>query len=347
MTASEMPYVFADAQTKHDPKFFLASGIISENEEVPARAEILAKGAEKAGLTRVAPEDYGLGVISRCHTPEYLQFLKNIYTRWSRKPGAPKEVIPNIHPQRRDFGYPAAADGQVGYHTADTSAPIGAHTWESAYWSAQAAAHAAELVSGGADSAYALCRPPGHHAMRDIAGGFCYLNNSGIAAEELRQRHERVAILDIDVHHGNGTQDIFYERPDVLTVSLHVDPVRFYPFFWGHADERGDGAGQGYNLNIPLRRRTADDDYLTALDQALERIDAFAPGALVLALGLDSFEGDPFEGLSISTPGFARIADAISTRGYPTVIVQEGGYICPELGDNLTSFLTGFTNARD
>ncbi len=346
MTVSEMRYVFADAQTKHHPKFFLASGVISESEEVPARASILTKGAEQAGLKRVEPTDHGLGVISRCHTPEYVQFLKHIYARWSRKPGAPEEVIPNIHPQRRDFGYPAAADGQVGYHTADTSSPIGKHTWESAYWSAQTAAHAADLVLKGGDSVYALCRPPGHHAMREIAGGFCYLNNAGVAAEVLRQDHERVAILDVDVHHGNGTQDVFYERPDVLTVSLHVDPVRFYPFFWGHADERGDGPGQGYNLNIPLPRRTADDAYLAALDQALMRIDAFAPGALVVALGLDSFEGDPFEGFSITTPGFARIAGAIAGLGLPTVIVQEGGYICPELGDNLTSFLTGFTAGR-
>jgi len=346
MTDETMQYVFADAQLRHDPKFFLASGVISENEEIPARADILAKGAEQAGLTRVSPEDQGLGVISHCHTPEYLQFLKNIYRRWSRKPGAPKEVIPNIHPQRRDFGYPAAADGQVGYHTADTSAPIWEHTWESAYWSAQTAAHAALLVNGGADSTYALCRPPGHHAMRDIAGGFCYLNNAGVAAEVLRQQNERVAILDIDVHHGNGTQDIFYERSDVLTVSLHADPVRFYPFFWGHADERGEGPGQGYNLNLPLARRTPDTEYLQALDQALDRIKAFAPGALVLALGLDSFEGDPFQGLGISTAGFARIASAVARLGLPTVLVQEGGYICPELGDNLTSFLTGFQNER-
>lgn len=346
MTNENMKYVFADAQSLHDPKFFLASGRMAQNEEVPARAGILSAGAERAGLTRMTPEDLGLGAIARCHTPEYLQFLKNIYARWSRRPDAPAEVIPNIHPQRRDFGYPASADGQVGYHTVDSSAPIGEHTWESAYWSAQTAAHAAMLVCNGDDSAYALCRPPGHHAGRDIAGGFCYLNNAGVAAEVLRQKHERVAILDIDVHHGNGTQDVFYQRSDVLTISLHADPVRFYPFFWGHASERGEGPGQGYNLNLPLPRRTPDTEYLKALDQALLRIDGFAPDALVVAVGLDAYEGDPFQGLGISTPGFGKIAGAIAQLGLPTVLVQEGGYICPELGDNLTSFLTGFQNGR-
>ncbi|MBN9252701.1 MAG: histone deacetylase family protein, partial [Mesorhizobium sp.] len=142
--------------------------------------------------------------------------------------------------------------------------------------------------------------------------------------------------------HGNGTQGIFYARPDVLTVSLHADPVRFYPFFWGYADERGEGPGLGYNLNLPLPRKSGDAVFLQALDAAFQRIRAFAPEALVVALGLDAFEGDPFGGLSVSTPGFARIGEAIAGLGLPTVIVQEGGYLCDALGDNLTAFLTGF-----
>ena len=152
----------------------------------------------------------------------------------------------------------------------------------------------------------------------------------------------RVAILDVDLHHGNGTQGIFYARPDVLTVSLHADPVRFYPFFWGHADERGEGAGLGYNLNLPLPRKSGDEAFLEALDAGIRRIRSFAPEALVVALGLDAFEGDPFGGLSVTTAGFARIAEAIAALGLPTVIVQEGGYLCDALGDNLTAFLTGY-----
>lgn len=194
----------------------------------------------------------------------------------------------------------------------------------------------------GERAAYALCRPPGHHAFADVAGGFCFVNNSAVAAQRFLSNAARVVILDVDLHHGNGTQGIFYQRADVLTVSIHADPVRFYPFFWGHADERGEGAGLGYNFNLPLERKSGDGEFLAALDVAFRRIRAYAPDALVVALGLDAFEGDPFGGLSVSTPGFARIGEAISSLGIPTAIVQEGGYLCDALSDNLTAFLTGF-----
>ena len=185
---------------------------------------------------------------------------------------------------------------------ADTACPISGETWGSALWSAWSAVEAAEAVMAGAPAAYALCRPPGHHAFVDVAGGFCFINNSAVAAQALRKQAARVAILDVDLHHGNGTQGIFYARPDVLTVSLHADPVRFYPFFWGHADERGEGPGLGYNLNLPLPRKSGDAAFLEALATAFWRIRAFAPEALVVALGLDAFEGDPFGGLSVTTP---------------------------------------------
>jgi acetoin utilization deacetylase AcuC-like enzyme len=149
--------------------------------------------------------------------------------------------------------------------------------------------------------------------------------------------------LDVDVHHGNGTQEIFYERKDVLTVSIHADPVRFYPFFWGYAAERGNGDGEGFNLNLPLARGTADDDYLLTLDKAIGAISEFSPGALVVALGLDAYEGDPLRGLAITTAGFSRIAERIAALRLPTVLVQEGGYLSDELGDNLSSFLQGLS----
>ncbi|MBX3577424.1 MAG: histone deacetylase family protein [Rhizobiaceae bacterium] len=333
---------FADEQRKHDPKAFLSSGAPKPNPEQPARVDRLLAGARTAGCEVVRPREQGLGPVSAVHTPEYLEFLERIFERWQRIEGASAEVIPNIHPLARDGTYPASAVGQAGYHMADTSCPISAETWDSALWSAWTAASAADDVQAGAPSAYALCRPPGHHAFADVAGGFCYINNSAVAAQRLRSNAARVAILDVDLHHGNGTQGIFYRRDDVLTVSIHADPVRFYPFFWGHADERGEGPGLGYNLNLPLARRTADAGFLEALDTALRRIRAFAPEALVVALGLDTFEGDPFGGLSVTTPGFARIGEAIGTLALPTVIVQEGGYLCDALGDNLAAFLTGF-----
>jgi acetoin utilization deacetylase AcuC-like enzyme len=339
-----MKYLFADAQSKHDPSHFLSSGAQQDNPEVPERVKRLVAGAEAAGLERMAPGDHGLGPIAAVHTPEYLRFLKNIYKRWQRIPDASPEVVPNIHPDRRDFSYPASAVGQAGYHMADTACPIGADTWESAYWSAQSAIHAARLVIDGEPAAYALSRPPGHHAFADIAGGFCFLNNSAIAAQCLRQAYERVAIVDVDLHHGNGTQGIFYQRDDVLTVSLHADPVRFYPFFWGHASERGEGRGLGYNYNLPLPRGSKDDVFLDTLASGMEQVRAFAPGALVIALGLDASEFDPFGGLAVSTPGFARIGQSLAGLRLPTVVVQEGGYLCDALGDNLRSFFDGFGN---
>ncbi|RUX03842.1 MULTISPECIES: histone deacetylase family protein [unclassified Mesorhizobium] len=337
-----MKAFYAQEQKRHDPKAFLSSGAAQPNPEKPERVERLLAGARSAGCTIERPGNHGLGPVSAVHTPEYLDFLEHIFERWQRIDGASAEVIPNIHPIARNGSYPASAVGQAGYHMADTACPISGETWQSALWSAWSAVEAAETVMAGASGAYALCRPPGHHAFADVAGGFCFINNSAVAAQVLRRQAARVAILDVDLHHGNGTQGIFYARSDVLTVSLHADPVRFYPFFWGHADERGEGPGLGYNFNLPLPRKSADAAFLEALGVAFQRIRAFSPDALVVAFGLDAFEGDPFGGLSVTTPGFSRIGEAIAGLDLPTVIVQEGGYLCDELGDNLTAFLTGF-----
>jgi acetoin utilization deacetylase AcuC-like enzyme len=337
-----MKAVFHPGQRAHDPKHFLSSGAQQPNPEQPARIDALLGAAQQAGLEVTAPADHGLSPIAAVHTPEYLRFLQTIYERWQRIPEASAEVIPNIHPDRRGVGYPKSAVGQAGYHQADTACPISAETWESAYWSAQSAVNAAELVLGGAPAAYALCRPPGHHAFADMAGGFCFLNNSAIAAETCIRAERRVAVLDVDLHHGNGTQGIFYRRGDVLTVSIHAHPERYYPFFWGYSQERGEGPGLGVNLNLPIPRGTGDDGFLDGMVLGLERIRSFAPDVLVVALGLDAFEGDPFGGLAVTTPGFGRIAEAVAKLELPSIIVQEGGYLCPELGDNLEAFLGGF-----
>lgn len=337
-----MKAIFDERQWAHDPKHFMANGRLSANPEQPQRIEELSRGARAAGCDFRAPADHGVGPIAEIHSPEYLSFLETIHDRWLRTEGASEEVVPNIHPDRRTASYPSSAAGQAGFHQADTSCPIAAGTWQSAYWSAQSALSAVDTVLGGEPQAYALCRPPGHHAFGDLAGGFCFLNNSAIAAQALLRAGRRPAILDVDVHHGNGTQGIFYHRRDVLTVSIHADPARFYPFYWGHAAERGEGEGMGYNLNLPLPRGTGDADYLAALDAALARIRSFGADVLVLALGLDAHENDPFHGFKVTTPGFARIASAIAGLDLPAVIVQEGGYLSSDLGDNLTSFLNGY-----
>jgi acetoin utilization deacetylase AcuC-like enzyme len=334
--------VYDDRQRRHDPQMFLSSGAPQPCPEKPARIDALIGAVRALGGPVVTPPDAGLAPIAAIHPDRYLTFLKNIFTRWSRIDGASPEVIPNIHPANRTDGYPKSAVGQAGFHMTDTSCPISVDTWEASYWSAQSAIHAADLVLGGEGAAYALSRPPGHHAFAELAGGFCYLNNSAIAAQRLVAAGRRVAILDVDLHHGNGTQGIFYDRGDVLTLSIHADPERFYPFFWGYADEHGTGDGLGANLNLPLPRGTGDDGFLAALDTALAGVRAHGTDTLVLALGLDAFEGDPFGGLTVTTPGFARIGQAVAALGLPTVVVQEGGYLCPELGQNLRAVLSGF-----
>ncbi len=337
-----MKTVFDDAQRAHDPQFFLSSGAAQPCPEKPARIDALLGAVRRMGGPVIAPPDAGIAPIQRIHPDRYLTFLQTIHARWTRIPGASAEVIPNIHPANRTDGYPLSAVGQAGFHQTDTSCPISAQTWHAAYASAQTAIHGAYLVLGGDRAAYALCRPPGHHAFAELAGGFCYLNNSAISAQRLTDAGRKVAILDVDLHHGNGTQGIFYSRADVLTVSIHAHPERYYPFFWGYPEERGRGEGEGANLNLCLERGTADVGFLAALDKAMDTVTQWGADTLVLALGLDAFKGDPFAGFAVTTPGFAQIGRQIAGLGLPTLIVQEGGYLCPELGDNLGAVLQGF-----
>jgi acetoin utilization deacetylase AcuC-like enzyme len=341
-----MQVVYHEAQRRHDPRHFLVNGAPQPSPEVPGRIDALLAAAKEGGHQVVAPRDHGLAPLAAVHSPEYLSFLETIYTRWQRIEGASAEVVPNIHPDGPGAGYPRSAVGQAGYHMADTACPMTADTWGSTLASAWSAVEGAELILAGARAAYALCRPPGHHAFKDRAGGFCYVNNCAVAATVLRREAARVAIFDVDLHHGNGTQGIFYRRDDVLTVSTHADPIRFYPFFWGYAGERGEGPGLGYNLNLPLARGSDDAVYAPALEAALAHIRSFAPDALVVALGLDAHESDPFEGLRISTDGFGRIAEAVAGLGLPTLLVQEGGYLSEHLGPNLARFLESFEAAH-
>lgn len=341
-----MKAVHTELHRSHDPQFFLVRGVVKRTTEQPERADRLLKGLKDGKHQLVEPTKFGQGPRARIHSPEYLSFLSEAWDAWTALGDSGPEMIGNIHPVRHAATYPTHIVGKLGWHTADTAAPIGPGTWAAVCAATDVAVTAAQMVMDGEDATYALCRPPGHHAYRDMAGGFCFLNNSAIAAAHLRQKHERVVILDVDVHHGNGTQGIFYARPDVYTISIHADPVAYYPYVWGYSHERGEGPGLGTNLNIPLAIGTGDDGYMQALDLARRAIESFAPGALVIALGLDASEHDPLKGLSVTTPGFRRIGQAIAKMGLPTVFVQEGGYLSDILGANLTSVLAGFEEAR-
>ncbi|KJC40379.1 acetylpolyamine aminohydrolase [Bradyrhizobium sp. LTSP885] len=341
-----MKAVYSEKHRSHDPQFFLVRGVVQRTTEQPERADRLLAGLQAGKHTLVEPTAFGQGPRARVHSPEYLSFLAEAWDEWSALGNAGPEMIANMHPVRNAGTYPTHIVGKLGWHTIDTSCPIGPGTWAAACSATDVATTAAQMVMDGEDAVYALCRPPGHHAYRDLASGFCFLNNSAIAAAHLRLKHERVAILDVDVHHGNGTQGIFYERPDVLTVSIHADPTFFNPFVWGYAHERGAGQGLGANLNIPLAKGTGDDGYIEALATAAKTIRAFAPGALVVALGLDASEHDPLAGLAVTTDGFRRIGEAIARIGLPAVLVQEGGYLSDILGANLTAVLGGFEAKR-
>src|SRR5882757_4253970 len=341
-----MKIVYSDKHAAHDPQTFFVRGVNRPAAEKPERATRLLAAATVAGHGVLPPKTRGTAPAAAVHTPQYLDFLQTIARDWARLPDASAEVVPNVHPARYPATYPKALAGRAGWHQVDLACPIGPGTWEAALAPSEVATTAADMVLAGERQAYALCRPPGHHAYADMAGGFCFLNNTAIAAQRLRGKHGRVAVLDVDVHHGNGTQGIFYERSDVLTVSIHADPANYYPYFWGHAHEIGEGAGKGFNLNLPQPLGSPDAPWLAAGDQALARIRDFAPTALVVALGLDASESDPLQGLKVTGAGFHAMARKIASLGLPTALVQEGGYLSDDLGRNLVQFLAGFEDSR-
>ena len=344
-----MRIYFSHQHAVHAPGAFVSRGQLTANPETPARADALLGAARDAGHALAEIQTFGLEPVRAVHDADYLNFLEHAWRDWCALPDHAPEVIPNVHPGRHMSGRPRAIVGRAGYYQADCACPIGAGTWEAIQASANCALSAASevMVSSATDYAYALCRPPGHHAYADMAGGFCFLNNTAIAAQYCRhQGADRVAIVDVDVHHGNGTQGIFYDRGDVLTLSLHGDPAEFYPFFAGYRDEVGEDDGYGCNLNIPLARDTGDDAFLECLQDALARVRAFEPDVLVVALGLDASEHDPLAFLRITGDGFRRIGAAIGAVGMPTVLVQEGGYLSEYLGANLVATLAGFEAVR-
>ncbi len=322
-----MHIVYSNRHKYHATDKVLFEGYPYATEEVPARAEIILNAIATARLGPVTePADHGLEPILAVHDAGFVDFLRTVYAEHTAycKDGTP--VFTYSFATRHSGRKPKSFLGLMGYYAFGWGTPILEGTWEAAYWSAQCALSAADLVRAGEQAVYALCRPPGHHAAADLYGGFCYLNNAAIAARHL-QPSGRVAILDIDYHHGNGTQAIFYSDPSVLFCSLHAHPDDDYPYYWGEADECGEGAGVGYNRNWPLPQGTDDARYLITLDAALAAIREFVPGHLVVSAGFDTVAGDPVGGFHVTTEGLHEIGRRIAGLGLPTVIVQEGGYL--------------------
>lgn len=334
-----MKRFFAPAQTAHAPLRELHNGGFTAYAETPARADAILAGIGGASL----PDDRGEAPILVVHDPDYVAFLKDAPRLW-REAGRPGEAIPYAFPVvgRRPLRLDRI-DALLGRYSFDATTPITPDTWTAAYWSAQTAIAATDAVLNGDRAAFALCRPPGHHAGADYCGGYCHLNVAAIAAQAARDAGRgRVAILDIDYHHGNGTQDIFRARGDVFFASIHADPATDYPFFWGHADERGEGDGEGTTFNLPLPHGTRLPAFQAAQASALEAIAAWVPDLLVVSFGADTWEGDPISRFALKTPDYRTLARDIAACGWPTVIVMEGGYAVDALGANVASFLSGF-----
>jgi len=334
-----MKCFFSPRQLVHAPAVELHNGAFEPFAEHPGRVRSML---DALGPTE-EPEDLGEGPLLRVHPRAYLDFLKSAYADW-REAGRPGDAAGYAWPvvRRRPLALDRI-DAKLGQYSYDASTPIAEGTWESAYWSAQTALGALGAVLAGERAAFALCRPPGHHCGADYMGGYCYLNSAAIAAEAARAAgRRRVAIIDIDYHHGNGTQDIFYARGEILYVSIHADPAMDYPYYWGHADETGEGQGEGATLNLPLPRGTTLAGFEPALARALERIAAFAPDLLICSYGADTYAGDPISHFRVEIEDYPIIARRIASLGLPTLIAMEGGYAVDRLGPNVVAFLSGF-----
>ncbi|MET0268894.1 MAG: histone deacetylase family protein [Sphingomonas sp.] len=336
--------VFDARQLAHAPTREMHNGGWTAYNETPGRAETILAAIGPARPAR----DLGMAPIAAVHDPAYVDFLQVAHRDWVAA-GRAGDAIGYTWPVvgRRPLDL-RRIDARLGRYSYDSGTPITADTWTAAYWSAQTALTALDdMAADPRGHAFALCRPPGHHAGRDYLGGYCYLNNAAIVAAEARARRlGPVAVLDVDYHHGNGTQDIFLDDPDVLTVSIHADPSTDYPFFWGHADERGEGMGMGATLNLPLPRGSGWSEYEPALDRAFAAIAAHGTRFLVVSFGADTFVGDPISHFIFERADFGRLSQRIAALDLPTVTVMEGGYATSELGHNVASFLTGFAGRR-
>ena len=340
-----MKTFYSPAHLGHVPAQEFEGGRLLPAVEIPGRAEAVRARIEERKLGPIlAPQEFGNEAILRVHDPELVGFLGEAFAAWQKAYG-PKALAalpsrwpaPGLNARRAPD-----IESRLGTFAFDAGTPIMKGTWEAARNAVNVALSAAETIRSGETSAFALARPPGHHAAGDVFGGFCYLNNMAIAAQYLRDAGMRPAILDVDYHHGNGTQTIFYARPDVYFCSIHADPNFAYPHFLGYADEHGKGAGEDANLNLPMPRGTDWAQYVQAFAKAREKIDAFGPDVLLISLGLDTFIDDPIARFRLTSEDYLRLGEAIAAFQLPTLFVFEGGYNVEMLGVNTVNVLEGF-----
>lgn len=343
-----MKTIFSPLHAGHSGQLELVAGAIVPGFEKPSRAEIVKARVEAVKLGPIEePTAHDLAAAKRVHRPDYIDFLPTVWPAWEAS-GRGGSALPFTWPTRglRGDVVPDAIEAKLGYYSFDAGAPFVKGTWAAIKSSYETALTAAALVKGGQSAAFALCRPPGHHAGAAFMGGYCFINNAAVAAQWFRdQGAARVSILDVDYHHGNGTQEIFYSRADVQVLNLHGDPMTEYPFFLGHADEKGAGPGEGYNVNYPLPFGTAWEQWSAALEDACTKLAAYAPDVVVVSLGVDTFEKDPISQFKLVSADYPKIGARIAKLGLPTLFVMEGGYAVDEIGVNAVGVLTGFEGA--
>jgi acetoin utilization deacetylase AcuC-like enzyme len=343
-----MKIIFDERQLRHQGAGEFTRGQLLACFESPLRIDAIVAELMKSGFAPpVAPRDFGLSPILKVHDATFVTFLQTAWLRWVEKFGA-RDGLPWNWPTRTMPSHimPETIEGQMAYYAIDAGAPITANTWESAYWSAQTALEAAASLIEGQD-AFASCRPPGHHAAADCYGAYCYLNNAAIAAQSLLdQGMQRVAILDVDYHHGNGTQSIFYHRNDVVTASLHGDPKTVFPYFSGHAHENGTGKGLNCNLNVPLVDGTTGAEWLSSLDDILVWIVQNKPDAIVVALGLDTAKGDPVSTFLLEIDAYEKMGQKLAALNLPTLFVLEGGYALDLVGACAAKTVSSFQSGK-
>ena len=341
-----MKIYYHPLQMLHKPLSYFSRGKMRQPQEKPERMEAFLQAIEKTeyGLSEVS--DFGISPITKVHDLGYVHFLKTAYQEWQALPEDMGEEVQTSVYVADDSNPLIGVMAKAARYLADGSSPIGEHTWTSVYWSAQTSLTAAQGLLDGEQQSICLTRPAGHHARKDRAGGFCYLNNAAIAAEHLRTKYAKVAIIDTDMHHGQGIQEIFYERDDVLYASVHGSPVNFYPVVAGHENERGRGKGFMYNYNFPMPHGSSEQVFMDNVDKALDVVRTFAPDVVVHVLGFDVYVDDPQAKCAVSTQGFTELAAKIRSLGIPTMVLVEGGYLVEKLEDNLDAFIQGFAHPK-
>ncbi|MHC5224748.1 histone deacetylase family protein [Ignatzschineria sp. LJL83] len=329
-------------QALHNPQTYFSRGKMREPQEVPRRVEEFQKGVQQAGLAITSPEDFGFDYLTKVHGFAYIEFLQTAYKEWHEVPEDwGEEVMPNVFV--KEYNALKGILAKASRYIADGSAPIGKFTWESIYWSAQSALNAAKDVASGADLSVSISRPSGHHARREAAGGFCFVNNAALVAEYLldNSKAKKILILDTDVHHGQGIQEIFYDRDDVMYISLHGDPTNFYPAVAGFEEERGEGIGLGFNINYPFEHGLSEVGFFEVLKKAMNDARIFNPDVIIHNMGFDVYKDDPQSKTQVTTEGIRVIGQEIKALGKPVVSLLEGGYLIEKLADNTESYLRG------